>query len=52
MLGEPYQETVHQMILTEVLPFTRTVANRSRSFRKLLKELDDLLRAARRRRPV
>jgi hypothetical protein len=52
LLGlKKYKERIHQPALTEVLPFTPGMARRSRSFRKLLKELDDLLIRARRRRP-
>lgn len=52
ILREKYQETIHQKTLTELLPFTQAVALRSRSFRKLLKELSEVLQAARRRRPL
>ncbi len=45
-----YEETIHQAQLTEILPFTRAMTRRSRSFRKLLKELDSLLIQARKRR--
>ena len=45
-----YKEPVHQPALTRILPFKRWMARRSRSFRKLLKELDELLMKARRRR--
>jgi hypothetical protein len=45
-----YRETIHQAALTRILPFTRGMARRSRSFRKLVKELDELLMKARRRR--
>jgi len=45
-----YEERVHQPILTRLLPFTPGMARRSRSFRKLLKELHELLMQARRRR--
>jgi hypothetical protein len=46
-----YEETVHQKALTGILPFSKGIPQRSRSFRKLLKELDSLLMMARRRRP-
>jgi hypothetical protein len=45
-----YEETVLQKALTDILPFTKGMPLRSRSFRKLLKELDWLLTMARRRR--
>jgi hypothetical protein len=45
-----YEEKVHQFRFTGILPFTRAVTRRSRSFRKLLKELDALLVEARKRR--
>lgn len=45
-----YEPTVHQPALTEILPFTPGMIRRSRSFRKLLKELHELLMMARRRR--
>jgi hypothetical protein len=45
-----YEERVHQPALTQLLPITRGMAQRSRSFRKLLKELHTLLRRGRRRR--
>jgi hypothetical protein len=50
ILGTRYKETTHQRSLTEILPFTPAVIRRSRSFRKLLKDLDRLLKEARRRR--
>lgn len=52
ILGTAYRETVHQQRLTQLLPFSKVVATHSRSFRKLLKELDALLQAARARRSV
>jgi len=45
-----YEATIHQAQLTEILPFTRGMTRRSRSFRKLLKELDSLLVQGRKRR--
>lgn len=45
-----YEETSHQDALTQILPSTPGMTRRSRSFRKLLKELDELLMRARRRR--
>src|SRR5262245_29469334 len=45
-----YVERRHQPALTGILPFTRGMSRRSRSFRKLLKELHGLLVQARRRR--
>lgn len=45
-----YEERVHQPALTQILPFTPGMTRRSRSFRKLLEELHDLLMRARRRR--
>jgi hypothetical protein len=57
LLGlKKYKETIHQSALTHLLPFTRGamrgMARRSRSFRKLLKELHELLVRARRRRTL
>jgi hypothetical protein len=45
-----YEERVHQPALTRILPFTPGMTRRSRSFRKLLKELHALLMKARHRR--
>jgi Domain of unknown function (DUF4276) len=45
-----YRPTIHQPDLTRILPFTRGMADRSRSFRKLLKALHELLTKARRNR--
>jgi hypothetical protein len=45
-----YRPTIHQPALTRILPFTPGMTRRSRSFRKLLKELHELLMKARRRR--
>lgn len=50
MLGRRYEETTDQTDFTEALPFTSTVARRSRSYQKLLKALQSLTQAARRRR--
>jgi hypothetical protein len=50
LLGRPYEETTDQSDFTEVLPFTVAMTRRSRSYRKLLKSLDQLIRAARRNR--
>jgi hypothetical protein len=44
-----YKPTKHQPTLTRILPFTTGMTRRSRSFRKLLKELHELLMKARRR---
>ena len=44
-----YEPTIHQSKLTENLPFSDGMLRRSRSFRKLLKELNTLLIQARRR---
>ncbi|MGP0067118.1 MAG: hypothetical protein ACLQGP_26430 [Isosphaeraceae bacterium] len=57
LLGlKKYKETIHQSALTRLLPFTRGtmrgMTQRSRSFRKLLKELHELLVRARRRRSL
>lgn len=52
-LGFRYEETTDQHDLTESLPFTRTMAQRSRSYRRLLEALEYLTRAAREtRRPA
>ncbi len=45
-----YRPTRHQAQLTAILPFSPGMTRRSRSFRKLLKELHQLLKQARRRR--
>lgn len=45
-----YEETVYQPQLTAILPYAPGMTQRSRSFRKLLKELHQLLMQARRRR--
>jgi Domain of unknown function (DUF4276) len=45
-----YKPTKHQPALTQVLPFSRGMTRRSRSFRKLIKELHELLMKTRRRR--
>lgn len=50
LLGRPYEETTDQPDFTEVLPFTPAMARRSRSYRKLLKALEALTRAARRKK--
>ncbi len=47
-----YEERIHQPALTRLLPFTPGMTRRSRSFRKLLKELHELLTQARRRREL
>jgi hypothetical protein len=47
LLGRPYEETTDQPEFTDVLPFTSGMAKRSRSYRKLLKALEELTRAAR-----
>lgn len=44
-----YKPTKHQPALTRILPFTSGMTRRSRSFRKLLKELHELMMKARRR---
>lgn len=50
LLDRPYEETIDQRDFSEALPFTDGMAQRSRSYRKLLKALDELTRAARARR--
>lgn len=51
LLGRPYEETTDQPdFTTELLPFTPAMARRSRSYRKLLKALEALTRAARQNR--
>ncbi|WP_235217012.1 DUF4276 family protein [Archangium violaceum] len=50
LLGRPYEPTTDQPDLTELLPFTPSMAHRSRSYRKLLKALEALTRAARQNR--
>lgn len=49
-LGRRYEETVDQARLTAGLPFTAAMRRRSRSFGKLLRELEGLAKAARRAR--
>jgi hypothetical protein len=49
LLERPYEETVDQPEFTAVLPFTSGMAQRSRSYRKLLKALDELTQQARER---
>ncbi|MGB6067051.1 MAG: DUF4276 family protein [Desulfomonilaceae bacterium] len=44
----PYEETVHQLALTRGLTFSPKVKHRSPSYGKLLKELEQLTRGARR----
>ncbi|MBM4396618.1 MAG: DUF4276 family protein [Deltaproteobacteria bacterium] len=48
LLGRKYEETIDQPDFSDCLPFTGAMARRSRSFRKLLKELESLTRKARR----
>jgi len=50
LLGRPYEPTMDQPDFTERLPFTPAMTKRSRSYRKLLKALEELTRAARRNR--
>ncbi|HZI16793.1 MAG TPA: hypothetical protein VE153_40880 [Myxococcus sp.] len=50
LLGRPYEETIDQPEFSGALPFTSGMAQRSRSYRKLLKALAELTQAARRRR--
>jgi hypothetical protein len=45
-----YEPTIHQPALTEILPFTPTMGNRSPSFGRLLVELESLLAVSRQRR--
>ena len=53
LLGlKKYKVRIHQPALTEILPFTPGMTQRSRSFRKLLKVLHELLVGARRRRSL
>jgi hypothetical protein len=47
MLGRPYEETTDQTDFTGALPFTATMARRSRSYRKLMDALQALTQAAR-----
>ncbi|MFM7201018.1 MAG: DUF4276 family protein [Myxococcota bacterium] len=42
-LGEPYVKTRHQALLTKGVSFSREMQDRSRSFRKLVKELAALV---------
>jgi hypothetical protein len=51
LLQRKYSESVDQTALTHFLPFSKQMAVRSRSFRKLMKALETLTRAARSRPP-
>jgi Domain of unknown function (DUF4276) len=50
--GQParYKKTKHQKELTQILPFSPFMARRSPSFGRLLEQLEELLKQARRRR--
>jgi len=50
LLGRPYEETTDQTDFTGALPFTATMARRSRSYRKLMTALQALTQAARTKR--
>lgn len=50
MLGRKYEPSIDQAAFTQSLPFTRTIARRSRSYDKLLRALEALTQAARRHR--
>jgi hypothetical protein len=50
LMGKPYEPTIHQADLTTALPFTPGMAARSRSYRKLMKALEALVKAARAKR--
>ncbi|HLL03603.1 MAG TPA: DUF4276 family protein [Myxococcaceae bacterium] len=50
LLGRPYEETTDQTDFTGALPFTATMARRSRSYRKLMAALQALTQAARTKR--
>lgn len=53
LLGlDKYRPTIHQPALTRILPFTRGMTARSRSFRKLLKVLHERFTQARRNRSM
>jgi len=47
LLGRPYEETTDQASFTEALSFAPAMEERSRSYRKLIKALNALTRAAR-----
>ena len=47
LLERPYEESTDQTDFTGALPFTATMARRSRSYRKLMKALQELAQAAR-----
>jgi hypothetical protein len=49
-LGRPYEPSTDQVLLTDALPFSIAITSRSRSYRKLLKALDALSQAARRKK--
>jgi Domain of unknown function (DUF4276) len=49
LIGVKYEPAIHQPALTEMLPFSPGMSRRSRSFRKLLKELQSIVVQARRR---
>lgn len=52
LMGRRYEETVHQLELTKGLSFAPGPRNRSRSLAKLVRDLERLTQAARRRRVV
>jgi hypothetical protein len=49
LLGCSYEETVHQVKLAKALSFSAAAQRRSPSYRKLLKDLEYITRAARQR---
>ena len=49
LMGCKYEETVHQLVLTRGLRFSRGACIRSRSYSKLLRDLECLSRQARKR---
>lgn len=54
LLGSPYEETIHQLVLTRALSFSPRVQHRSPSYGKLLRDLERIVLESRRTpiRPV
>lgn len=50
LLGRKYEPSIDQVTFTQSLPFTQTIARRSRSYGKLLRALQALTQAARKHR--
>ncbi len=52
LMGQRYEETVHQLQLTHGMSFSKGPRSRSRSFAKLVRDLERLTREARSRRAI